>query len=197
MVGYLRAVLAAMAVVTLAAATLVAGLAPAQTAGETGGPFGGFKHDSSTPIEIVSDSLEVRQAEGIAIFAGTVKAGQGTLRLDADRVVVAFDPDETDQETGAIRNMRAEGNVFLSNGAETAQGDFAEYDVATGMMFLRGDVLLTQGGNAIAGNALQINLNTGQAEMTGGAPAASGTGGAGGNSGRVKTIFQPARGQGN
>ncbi len=181
MIEVLRSALAAMVVGALTAGAAL---------GQAAGPFGGFKHDSSEPIEITSDSLEVRQSEGIAIFSGGVKAGQGTLRLDADRVVVAFDPDEADQETGAIRNMKAEGNVFLSNGTETAEGDFAEYDVASGMMFLRGDVLLTQGANAMTGNELAINLNTGVANMQGGRPAPeAGDGG----DGRVKVIFQPKR----
>jgi lipopolysaccharide export system protein LptA len=54
--------------------------------------------------------------------------------------------------------MRAEGNVFLSNGAETAEGAWAEYDVAGGMMRMGGQVVLTQGENAIAGDSLVINM---------------------------------------
>ncbi len=97
------------------------------------GPFGGFKHDRTAPIEITSDALEVRQAENLAIFSGEVVAGQGTLRLTADRIDVAYDEAaEGDAETGAIRNMQAQGNVFISNGAETAQGEQAEYDVELG-----------------------------------------------------------------
>lgn len=161
-----------------------AGLAPAQESG----PFGGFKHDSNEPIEIVSDTLEVRQAESIAIFAGTVEAAQGTLRLNADKVTVAYDQEEQNSETGAIRNMKAEGNVFLTNGAETATGRFAEYDVVSGKMFMRGEVILTQGGNAIAGERLNIDLNTGRAQMEGGV-SATGQGG-----GRVKSVFRPSSG---
>ncbi len=155
-------------------------LAAAGTGAQTQGPFGGFKHDSSKPIEITSDRLEVRQSENVAIFSGAVEAGQGTLRLTADRVVVSYDQDEADGETGAIRNMQAEGNVFLSNGSETAEGSFAEYDVASGKMFMRGTVVLTQGGNAVAGEELAIDLNTGRAEMTGG---------------RVRSIFRPSSNQ--
>lgn len=162
----------------LAAAIGLAGPVAAQEAG----PFGGFRHDSSKPIEIVSDALEVRQAENLAIFSGAVEAGQGTLRLTADRVVVSYDREKTDSETGAIRNMKAEGNVFLSNGTETAEGAAAEYDVASGMMFMRGGVVLTQGGNAVAGNELEIDLKTGRAQMKGG---------------RVKSIFRPSSGPGN
>jgi lipopolysaccharide export system protein LptA len=145
------------------------------------GPFGGFKHDSKAPIEITADSLEVRQAENLAIFAGEVVAGQGTLRLTADKVAVTYDTEKSGGDTGAIQNMRADGNVFLSNGSETAQGAWAEYDVAGGFVRMGGKVVLTQGGNAISGNELKIDLNTGVGKVEGG-------------SGRVQTIFAPASG---
>ena len=178
-----------MALAVVAATIGVAGHA------QESGPFGGFKHDRSAPIEITSDSLEVRQAEELAIFTGDVVAGQGTLRLTSDVLYVYYDenPKPVDGEgadaataddgtgaaddgTGAIRNMRAEGNVFLSNGTETAQGEWGEYDVETGMMLMGGDVVLTQGGNAISGPSLTINLDTGVGRVDGG---------------RVTSIFKP------
>lgn len=148
------------------------------------GPFGGFKHDRTAPIEITANALEVRQADSLAIFSGEVVAGQGTLRLTADNVEVSYDDEGSENaETGAIRNMQAKGNVFLSNGAETAQGAWAEYDVETGMVRMGGSVVLTQGGNVISGESLVINLNEGQGRIEG-----SGTG-------RVKSIFTPGQAQ--
>src|SRR5699024_2101892 len=73
-----------------------------QAIGADGGPFGGVKHDSSAPIEITSDALEVRQAEQLAIFSGDVVAGQGSRRLTADRVEVSYDEQADDPDTGAI-----------------------------------------------------------------------------------------------
>lgn len=144
-------------------------------------PFGGFKHDNTQPIEITSDALEVQQANNLAIFTGEVIAGQGTLRLTADRVEVFYDRGDTTGETGAIKRLRAEGNVLLSNGAETARGSWGEYDVVAGLMRMGGDVILTQGDNAINGQSLLINLNdgTGRVESSGG--------------GRVKSVFNPSQ----
>ena len=139
------------------------------------GPFGGFKHDRTQPIEITADSLEVRQAESIAIFEGNVIAGQDTLRLTADRVEVSYDESQQDSQTGAIQKMKARGNVFLSNGTETAQGSNAEYDVVSGTVQMSGSVILTQGQNAVSGERLNIDLNTGRARMVG----------------QTKMIFQP------
>ncbi|HEU0221811.1 MAG TPA: LptA/OstA family protein [Paracoccaceae bacterium] len=173
---------AALAAFVLAAIALLAAIGPGR-AQEVASPFGSFKHDSSQPIEITSDSLSVNQAQRIATFAGSVVAGQGTLRLTAAEMQIHYDADATadasateQNQTGAIRLMKATGRVFLTNGSEAAEGDWAEYDVAKGIITMGGDVLLTQGDNAISGTSLWIDLNAGVGEIRG----------------RVKTIFQPA-----
>lgn len=159
-----------------AGAALTAG-AQGMTSGK--GPFGGFKHDSSAPIEITSNSLEVHQAENLAIFAGDVVAGQGTLRLTADKVEVHYqqkgEGDSQSAQTGAIRDMEATGNVFISNGSETAKGQRAEYDVEKGVITMTGQVVLTQGDNVISGQRLVIDLDEGQGRIEG----------------RVKSVFTP------
>lgn len=163
---------------TLLAAVLAS---PALAQEAAKGPFGGFKHDSKAPIEITAESLEVRQADNVAVFAGDVIAGQGTLRLTADKVEVSYDTDQgSNSETGAIQKLVATGKVFLSNGSETAQGASAVYDVVGGLVTMTGDVVLTQGQNAISGQSLTINLNSG----TGRIEASP--------KGRVTTIFKPS-----
>lgn len=147
-------------------------------AAQTANPFGGLQHDRTSPIEITADALEVRQAESIAVFEGDVIAGQGTLRLTAQRVEVFYDAEDSNSETGAIKRLNATGGVFISNGAETAQGQEAEYDVETGKIAMSGDVVLTQGENVISGETLTIDLNVGQGRVEG----------------RVKSIFTPSSG---
>ena len=149
---------------------------------EQKGPFGGFKHDNNAPIDITSDSLEVRQSEQLAIFTGNVVAGQGTLRLTAERLDVFYDEEQEGGDTGAIEKINATGNVFLSNGSETAQGAAGTYDVTTGLVTMTGDVVLTQGTNAISGPKLEIDMNTGVGRVFGG---------------RVKSRFKPQSAQGN
>lgn len=143
---------------------------------QSSNPFGGFKHDSSAPIEITADSLEVRQSEQLAIFSGNVVAGQGTLRLTANEVKVFYIQESSDADTGAISKLDATGNVFLSNGAETAKGAKGTYDVRRGIVEMSGDVILTQGANAASGQTLEIDLNTGVGRITSG----------------VQVIFKPA-----
>ncbi len=161
------------------AALLAAAVLSAHAQNQTQGPFGGFKHDRTAPIEITSNALEVHQAENLAIFSGEVVAGQGTLRLTADRLDVYYTQQEGSQDpgTGDIRNMQAHGDVFISNGTETAQGEQAEYDVAAGTITMTGSVVLTQGQNVISGQKLVIHVDEGQGRMEG----------------RVKSIFAPQK----
>ncbi|MEM0923414.1 MAG: lipopolysaccharide transport periplasmic protein LptA [Pseudomonadota bacterium] len=156
-----------MTTTMIRAALLAALCLSGMSTAEEKGPFGGFKHDSSAPIEITADSLEVRQSDQVAIFEGNVIAGQGTLRLTAARVEVYYDQEQQSGDTGAIRRLDATGDVFLSNGAETARGAEGTYNVADGMVTMTGSVLLTQGENAVSGNRLEIDLNTGVGRIVG------------------------------
>ncbi len=181
--------LSSFAAVMLAVAMLSGAVLPGgAVAQETSVPFGGLKHDSTLPVEITSDALQLDQAAGTAIFTGAVKVGQGTLRLAADRVEVFYRGDatggaagngETGGGTGQIERLKASGDVTLSNGAEAAESQTATYEVATGIVEMAGDVLLTQGKNALSSQTLRIDLNAGTGVLRG----------------RVQTIFTPAKSQ--
>ena len=165
-----------------AALGLWAALGAGAALSQADNPFGGFRHDSTAPIEITADALEVRQAESRAIFTGDVVAGQGDLRLAAQSLSVWYvardgaDPAAA-EGGGDIDRLRAEGSVFLSSGAETARGEWADYDVSTGMVTMGGGVVLAQGDNAIRGERLVVDLNRGVGRVEGG---------------RVQSVFRPA-----
>lgn len=136
-------------------------------------PFG-EGHDRTQPVEITSDRLDLDQAAGTAVFTGTVRVGQGELRLAADRVEVFYVAGAAG-ENGQVQKMVANGNVTLSNGTEAAEADSAVYEVVAGTIDMTGDVLLTQGRNALSSQKLRIDLTAGKAEVEG----------------RVQTIFTP------
>jgi len=157
---------------------------------QTAGVPGGFKHDSTQPIKISADALEVRQNEQIAVFTGSVDARQGDVRMQAQTLTVTYDPDAEDtSQSGAIKNVRAEGDVFISSTDSTASGNWADYDVDTGNITMGDTVTLTQGtgncGNVIGGKSLFINLNSGLAQMQGSTTPTSGS------DGRVQMILNP------
>ena len=147
----------------------------------------GKGYDTSLPIEITADSLEVQQEEQFAVFTGNVDAVQGDLILRADRLVVYYRANAA--ESNAIRMIEAYGNVFLSSPTETAQGAKGVYNLDTDKVELTGEVQLTRGENVIRGDRLEMDLVTGRSRVSG---HATGTQQNGQGSGRVKALFVPS-----
>ena len=141
-------------------------------------------HDSEQPIEIVADTLEVRQSQNLAIFEGDVDAVQGDMVLRADTLTVHYRDNKENPDQPGISRIDAKGHVFVSSPAETAQGNTGVYDVDNSMIHLAGDVILTQGGNVIQGQRLEMNLATGESRVM----SASG---ANGPTDRVRGLFVP------
>ena len=146
-------------------------------------------YDTSLPIEITADSLEVQQEQQIAIFRGNVDAVQGEISLRADELIVHYRAGG-DSETNAVSRIVAEGNVLLSSPTETASGDRGVYNVDEDTIELIGSVVLTRGANILTGNHLELNLVTGMSKMLGTRTAAGET--AGDEPERVKALFKPA-----
>jgi len=149
------------------------------------------QHDTSLPIEITADSLEVVQDRRIATFAGKVDAVQGDLVLSADQLRVhygdAVDAAPAPAGMGSIRRIEAEGNVFLSSPRETAQGETGVYDVAANQLTMEGAVVLTQDDNVIRGQRLEIDLVSGRSRMQAAVPSSEG----GAAPQRVRALFMP------
>ncbi|TDL78193.1 lipopolysaccharide transport periplasmic protein LptA [Palleronia sediminis] len=135
--------------------------------------FGGLRQDTSLPVEVAADKLQVNQADGTATFSGNVLVTQGEMRLEAAEILVNY---AQGGEAGRIRSLEATGGVTLVNGAEAAESQSATYDIDAGTVEMTGDVVLTQGPAALSGDALSIDLATGTGTMQG----------------RVRTVFQPS-----
>ncbi|PRY23068.1 lipopolysaccharide export system protein LptA [Aliiruegeria haliotis] len=127
--------------------------------------FGGEEHDSSLPVEITADQLDVSQADGTAKFTGNVVVGQGNMRLTG--AMVDVDYGEGDDGSTEVKRLHATGGVTLYNGAEAAEGEEAIYTLESGVVVMTGNVVLTQGENAMAGEKLTVNLDTGTGLMEG------------------------------
>ncbi|MCC3303740.1 lipopolysaccharide transport periplasmic protein LptA [Sneathiella sp. HT1-7] len=172
-------------ILTLAIGLLLIGL-PQSTLAQsalTGGSI-----DTNQPIEITADSLEVQQANQLAIFEGNVQVVQGEIRMRAAKLMVHYSDknQSTNGEPANIRQIDALGDVFLSSPRETAQGDKGVYDVTNKQIDLQGNVVLTQGKNVLRGNKLTLDLITGKSRVEGG-------GATDGSTGRVKGIFVPEK----
>ena len=79
--------------------------------------FGNTEQNSSLPVEVTADNLNVNQENGTAIFTGNVLIGQGEMRLSAPRVLVVYKQDQS-----GIEELQATGGVTLVSGPDCRRG---------------------------------------------------------------------------
>jgi lipopolysaccharide export system protein LptA len=133
-------------------------------------------HNTSGPVDVEADRIEVQDRADRAIFAGNVRVRQGDLTLDAERLTVAYDRAAGDGVQ--IERLDATGGVQVRSPSETARGQYAVYDLNRRQITMIGGVTLNQGANTVRGGRLVIDLDTGRAVVDG-----SAVGGATGSSG--------------
>lgn len=150
-------------------AAICMALFPAVTLAQSQVSFGGGGQDTSAPVEVTADSLSVNQADGTALYSGSVVIVQGEMRLAAPRVLVIYSDTRSE-----ITRMEATGGVVMVRGEEAAEGERADYNIDDGQIVLSGNVLVTQGESAMTSERMVVNLDDGTAQM----------------SGRVKTVLQ-------
>ena len=155
----------------IAAAAALAGAAGLARAAD---PVSALKgHDSSAPIDVTADRIEVQDRADRAIFAGNVHVKQATLALDTERLTVSYSSGGGIQ----IRRLDAAGGVVVRSPSETARGNFGIYDLDKKLITLIGAVQLNRGGSQVMGSRLVIDLDTGRAVIDGGAPGVGRSGG--------------------
>ena len=170
----LRLATSAAALFLFAAAPALAQTAAAPAAATTG------KSDTKaaakptaaapTPVDIVSNEMEILDKEKKAIFRGAVDATKGTTNLKADTLTVTYadvpQPDGT-TKTDAT-DLDAKGNVTITTPKETITGDWAKYDPQGDKLVVGGNVKLVQGTTVLTGQELHTDLKTSRTQMTGG-----------------------------
>lgn len=143
-------------------AVLFIALAGPVAAQGTSVAFGGTQQDTSAPVEVSADQLQVNQADGTALYTGNVVIGQGDMRLAAPRVLIVYTEDES-----SIDRMEATGGVTVVSGDDAAEAERADYSIDKGTIVMTGNVLLTQGKNALTSERMVVDLDAGTAQMTG------------------------------
>ena len=179
--------LLALGVGAIASLGLMCGL-PAQVMAQSiSETFSTFTGDTSAPIDIESNSLEIHEAKKVAIFDGDVIAIQDgwtlqTSRLEvhykdgekskpgADAKVTAAKADEKASKAGGggtqITLLKARGTVLISTqDGQSSSSKWARVDMREQKITIGGDVVLTQGENILKGDQLVIDLVTGKSRL--------------------------------
>lgn len=164
--------------------------------------FGGFATKPDEPIDIQAKRLDVDDRARQAVFSGNVLAVQGTFTMNSTTLEVHYATREGVKKSSAgstglgggsteIIRLVARGKVFIKSAkknAQTASGNWAEFDVRTRIITMGDLVTLKQGKNVIRGTRLVINLNTGRSSVL--SSTASSTTNTGG---RIRMVITPDR----
>jgi lipopolysaccharide export system protein LptA len=130
-------------------------------------------HDAKDPIQFSADRLEVKKEGSVAVFTGKVEAVQGDMTLLADEVRVYYEGGQKTEGgqssglSGSVSRIDSRGNVRITSRGDSAEGDWAVYDVPRQLVTMGGRVVLRQGGTVVRGSRLELNLDSGKANFQG------------------------------
>lgn len=134
-----------------------------------------FRTDPNAPMDVAADTLDVNDVAKQAIYRGTVRAQQGAFVMQTNELVATYTGDTglmADQSPGGkaapaqMSKVEAKSKVLItSQEGQTAQGDWAIFDVKANTVVLGGAVIVKQGETVISGTRLHIDTITGQARM--------------------------------
>jgi lipopolysaccharide export system protein LptA len=167
---------------------LLCALAMQARAQDFGSAFSGFNSDSSTPIQIEADRLEVRDVEKLAIYSGHVRVLQGETLMQAPELRVFYKGDSTPGAgTGSgpvagsqVTRIEAGPGVTVRSRDQVASADRAIFEMAKDLITMEGNVVLTQGTSVVRGERLIVNVKTKEGRIEGG---------------RVQTLITPSGGK--
>jgi lipopolysaccharide export system protein LptA len=182
-------------------------------------PAQGILNDNQDqPIQIDAATLEVRDKEKMATFAGDVQVVQGDTTIKCQKLVVFYGPEpgtaaasqakkqpqqpqpqqgqQGQQQAGTmparaqdIRKIEARGGVTVISKDQTASGDLGIYDLKTKTITLLHNVTVAQGKNVLHGERVVVDTVSGNAHFDSIADAQNGT--APGAPRRVRAVILP------
>ena len=165
----LRFAACAAALFLLAAGPALAQEAEAPAA-KTDGKANSKAAKPSTPVDILSNEMEILDKEKKAIFRGAVDATRGDTNIKSDTLTVTYaDVKQPDGSTKTdATDIDAQGNVTITTPKEVITGDWAKYDPQTEKLKVGGNVKLVQGTTVLLGNELVSDLKADRTQMKGG-----------------------------
>ncbi|MEK6711351.1 MAG: LptA/OstA family protein [Nitrospinota bacterium] len=168
-----------------AAILLAAGAAQAAPAQRPGAPPG-QEPKKKEPIHVTSDRMEAFNQTNLVIFLGNVKAIQGELQIQSDRLEVYIKkrekegdqadpppapapaalrgsrkgpPGENPDAAGSVERIVAIGRVLINqNKTKFASGERLDYHEETGIGILTGNPRAWEGQNQVVGDKIELFL---------------------------------------
>jgi len=116
--------------------------------------------DREQPIYIESDELEVDDQQGISEYRGSVRFTQGSIHLQADKVVVMGMEQRLQKVMAYGQPVHLSQQMDDDKGEMRAIADTIEYLVKDDSLVLHGGAKLWQGGNEFSGEEIIYHLSS-------------------------------------
>ncbi|WP_162062384.1 lipopolysaccharide transport periplasmic protein LptA [Vibrio taketomensis] len=117
--------------------------------------------DREQPVYIDSDSQQLDMQSNKVTFLGDVKLKQGSININADKIVVTRDPND-----GSIKQIEGFGDVAtfsqLTDDGKTLHGEAKElyYDVNKDQLTMIDKAILAQDDSEIRGNHIRYHISS-------------------------------------
>ncbi len=150
------------------------------------------KADRDQPIDLEADTLTTNDAKKTSTYTGNVILTQGTLRINADKLVVREDKDGFQHSTSTGNpttfRQKMEGKPEYIEGSAQR----IEYDGRMDKVQLFTKAWVKRGQDIVHGDYIMYDANAEYAEVIGGGQSSTG---AEAPKGRVRAVIQPKKKQ--
>ena len=116
--------------------------------------------DRDQPVYIDSDSQQLDMQSNQVTFLGDVKLKQGSININADKIIVTRNKD------GSINKIEGYGNVAtfsqLTDDGKTLYGEAKElhYEVSNDLLTMINQAMLAQDDSEIRGNHIRYHISS-------------------------------------
>ena len=141
-----------------------------------------LRSDRNQPIDIKADRVEIDQREQISHYIGNVRLEQGSLKIDADDVVVYMDKGKLNKIVITGNPARFEQQPENQQDIVKSQAEHMEYYAGDERLLLKHNAEVNQGANHFRGDFIEYDTLTSTVKANKGENTQS----------RVHAIIQPA-----
>lgn len=118
----------------------------------------GLSADRNQSITIMSDSAERDEQKGTTTYSGNVVMQQGSMRIDAEKVVIYNDKNKVTQIVASGAPARYQQKPSAKEGLVVAEANRLEYNIAQETLHLIDRAFLEQEGTSLSGNRIDYDV---------------------------------------
>lgn len=118
----------------------------------------GLSSDRNQSITIMSDSAERDEQKGTTTYSGNVIMQQGSMRIDAESVVIYNEKNKVTQIVASGAPARYQQKPSEKEGLVVAEANRLEYNIAQESLHLIDNAFLEQEGTSLSGNRIDYDV---------------------------------------